>query len=147
MPRPLLHRREQPEGPPDEETKKRGRLLEGQEEAERQLKILKEREKLPRAKRKNEGSPQQLAVEMAAREARLEFLARVAKQHQCTVTAMGHHRDDQAETFLWRMMRGAGGIGLGGMKPLDSFPGTKSLRIARPFLGLGKHELRAFAKA
>jgi len=95
----------------------------------------------------DEEAVQEFGLEMAAREARLEFLARVAKQHQCTVTAMGHHRDDQAETFLWRMMRGAGGIGLGGMKPLDSFPGTKSLRIARPFLGLGKHELRAFAKA
>ena len=58
---------------------------------------------------------------MAAREARYKFLAAAAKKHRCKYIAIAHHADDQAETFLWRMMRGAGGEGLRGMQVLTDF--------------------------
>lgn len=96
---------------------------------------------------KNMAAIKRHGLEMAAREARLGFLARVAKRHRCGVVAMAHHREDQAETFLWRLMRGAGGIGLGGMKALETFPGESALKVARPFLGLAKEGLRRFAAA
>ena len=51
-------------------------------------------------------------IEMAAREERYKFLTTAAKKHKCKYIAIAHHADDQAETFLWRMMRGAGGEGL-----------------------------------
>ena len=96
---------------------------------------------------RNEKAIQQHGLEMAAREARLSFLASIAHRHRCKVVTMGHHRDDQAETFLWRMMRGAGGIGLGGMNALEKFPSERKLLIARPLLQFAKSELQQFALA
>ena len=85
-------------------------------------------------------------LEMAARRARHEFLAESAKVNHCNIITMAHHLDDQAETFLWRMMRGAGGKGLGGMREQDLFPGHKKLTIARPLLKIPKKDLRQFAE-
>ena len=85
-------------------------------------------------------------LEMAARRARHNFLADLAKSHHCRIVAMAHHLDDQAETFLWRMLRGAGGKGLGGMREQDLFTGQKKLTIARPLLQISKKDLRQFSK-
>lgn len=85
-------------------------------------------------------------LEMAARQARHEFLAQVAKKRRCGTVAIAHHLDDQAETFLWRLMRGAGGKGLGGMRARDPFPGHPKLTVARPFLQTPKRDLRQFAE-
>ena len=84
-------------------------------------------------------------LEMAARNARLSFLDNVARRHKCSYIATGHHRDDQVETFFWRLFRGAGGVGLGGMQQVDSFPLNMKLKIVRPFLVLGKDEIIKFA--
>ena len=85
-------------------------------------------------------------LEMAARKARLSFLAQAAKEHQCHWVAMAHHADDQVETFFWRLLRGAGGSGLGGMAAAALFPGNPNLQIARPFLGLRKAQILSHAK-
>lgn len=85
-------------------------------------------------------------LEMAARKARLSFLAQAAKEHQCHWVAMAHHADDQVETFLWRLLRGAGGSGLGGMAAAAFFPGNPDLQIARPLLELRKGEILSHAK-
>ena len=85
-------------------------------------------------------------LEMAARQARHEFLAQVAKKRRCGTVAMAHHLDDQAETFLWRLMRGAGGKGLGGMRAHGPFPGHPKLTVVRPFLQIPKRDLRQFAE-
>ena len=84
--------------------------------------------------------------EMAARLARHNFLAETARAHDCRIIVMAHHLNDQAETFLWRMLRGAGGKGLSGMREQDSFPGYKKLKIVRPVLQLTKQDLREFAE-
>ncbi len=86
-------------------------------------------------------------LEMAARKARLSFLAEAAKKHQCRWVAMAHHADDQVETFFWRLLRGAGGTGLGGIAAVASFPGHPDLQIARPLLGLRKAKILPYAKA
>ena len=95
--------------------------------------------------RDGDGAIRKHGLEMAARNARLDFLADAAREHGCSHIAMGHHADDQVETFFLRMLRGAGGIGLGGIKTTSEFPGQASLVLIRPQLEIPKAELREFA--
>jgi tRNA(Ile)-lysidine synthase len=73
-------------------------------------------------------------IEEVAREARRDYLRDVAKARGCTWIALAHQRDDQAETFLLRLVRGAGTTGLAGMRPID-------LPFVRPLLGFSRAEL------
>src|SRR6266404_4644303 len=57
------------------------------------------------------------SIEDAAREARYGFFERARRQFDADVVAVGHTRDDQAETFLLRLLRGAGPRGLAAMYP------------------------------
>ncbi len=77
------------------------------------------------------------SVEDAARVARHAFLERARVASGADVVAFGHTRDDQAETVLLRLMRGAGPRGLAGMHPRNG-------RSVRPLLGCRRHELRAW---
>jgi tRNA(Ile)-lysidine synthase len=56
-----------------------------------------------------------MSVQEAAREARLAVLDRTAAHLGCTKIALGHHADDQAETVLFRVLRGTGLAGLAGI--------------------------------
>ena len=55
---------------------------------------------------------QKLSIETAARQARYSFFAKAARQTRCHTLILAHHADDQAETFLFNLLRG-GGSGLG----------------------------------
>ena len=77
------------------------------------------------------------SVEDAARTARHAFLERARITAGADVIALGHTRDDQAETVLLRLIRGAGPRGLAGMHPRNG-------RIVRPLLGCRRDELRAW---
>ncbi|HEY3042647.1 MAG TPA: tRNA lysidine(34) synthetase TilS [Vicinamibacterales bacterium] len=77
------------------------------------------------------------SLEDAAREARYEFFERARQQFGADVVALGHTRDDQAETFLLRLLRGAGPRGLAAMYPQH---GT----IIRPVLDCRREELRTY---
>ena len=79
-------------------------------------------------------------TEDAARTARYEFLRRAASQIGATAIATGHTRDDQAETVLLHLTRGAGLAGLAGMRPLRD-------GIARPLLAIGRQETVAVCRA
>ncbi len=77
------------------------------------------------------------SVEDAARTARHEFFERARAELDAQVVALGHTRDDQAETFLLRLLRGAGARGLAAMYPRNG-------AIVRPLLDCRRADLRAY---
>lgn len=79
-----------------------------------------------------------LNPQAAARVLRYEFLKEVAQAHGAATIALAHHGDDQAETVLMHMIRGAGGAGLGGMAWSRS---EQQLTFVRPLLQLRKQEI------
>ena len=83
---------------------------------------------------------QRLSVEEAARRVRYEFLHRVAVQTTSDRVAVGHTRDDQAETFLLKLVRGAGLAGLAAIYPQRG-------EIIRPLLDVARADLRAFLES
>lgn len=80
-------------------------------------------------------------VEAAARRARYDALA--THLHEGEWLLLGHHRDDQVETVLLKLLRGAGPDGLGGMRALRPFgPG----QLWRPLLSLSRQQLRDYVE-
>jgi tRNA(Ile)-lysidine synthase len=90
---------------------------------------------------------QKVSVEMAARQARHEFLARAAHRKGIPTVALAHHADDQVELFFVRLLRGAGSQGLAGMKWSNTSPEDRRLVLVRPLLASSKAELETFAGA
>jgi tRNA(Ile)-lysidine synthase len=80
------------------------------------------------------------SIEDAARAARYEFFEHARRHFDADAVALGHTRDDQAETFLLRLLRGAGSRGLAGMHPRNG-------RFIRPLLECRRGELRALLEA
>jgi tRNA(Ile)-lysidine synthase len=78
-----------------------------------------------------------VSIERAAHDARYEFFARAAARLSATVVAVAHTKDDQAETFLLRLLRGAGPRGLSGMHPRSGI-------VIRPFVETSREDVRAF---
>lgn len=70
--------------------------------------------------------------ETAAREARHAALANLARARGIPAIAFGHHADDQAETLLWRLIRGTTPDGLAGMAVVA--PGPGGVTALRPLL-------------
>jgi tRNA(Ile)-lysidine synthase len=87
-----------------------------------------------------------LSVEMAARKLRHDFFARMAKERKIRVVALAHHADDQVELFFLRVLRGAGGEGLAGMKWRSPSPVDSKIILVRPLLDATKAELRGFVR-
>ncbi|MCL2645540.1 MAG: tRNA lysidine(34) synthetase TilS [Phycisphaerales bacterium] len=81
------------------------------------------------------------ASEQAARVARHRTLEAMASARRCYAVVMAHHADDQAETVLLRLFRGAGLEGLAGIATDTTVNG---MRILRPLLGLRRDELRDY---
>ena len=80
---------------------------------------------------------QNLSVEDAARRIRYDFMEQAAVLAGADRIAVGHTQDDQAETFLLKLMRGAGLTGLAGIHP-------KRGRVIRPLLDVSRSDLRAY---
>ncbi|MDX1994940.1 MAG: tRNA lysidine(34) synthetase TilS [bacterium] len=85
-----------------------------------------------------------VSIETAARNARYDFLAAAAREVGAKAIVVGHHADDQAETILMHLLRGAGVRGLSGMSACAAVPGHADLLLLRPLLGLPKSELQAY---
>src|SRR3954470_17839462 len=77
--------------------------------------------------------------EAAARRARYAFLEEVRQDAGARRVATAHHRDDQAETVLLRLLFGSGLEGLAGIRPVSPGRGT----VVRPLLGAPRAELAA----
>lgn len=83
------------------------------------------------------------AIQERARAARYALLSGWVKDKALGALLTAHHVDDQAETFLMRLSRGAGARGLGGMRPLTRVPGNGPA-LVRPLLGWRRSELEQY---
>ena len=81
-----------------------------------------------------------LSLEDAGRRARYAFFGRIAAEHGAVSVALAHHADDQAETVLMRLLRGAGGTGLAGMSPRSAG------RYVRPLLCVTRAEIESYLR-
>jgi tRNA(Ile)-lysidine synthase len=92
-------------------------------------------------------TPPSKGTEAWARQARYAFLAETARVFGAQVVATAHHADDQAETVLANILRGTGGRGLGGMRPVSQMPGATELTLIRPLLNTARADLVAYCRA
>ena len=81
-----------------------------------------------------------LSVEDAARRIRYDFMEQAADALGAARIAVGHTQYDQAETFLLKLIRGAGLTGLGGIHPRRG-------RVIRPLLDVARADLRQYLSA
>ena len=79
--------------------------------------------------------------ENSARDFRRKCFAECAAALSIGTVALAHHQDDQAETFLMHLLRGAGPDGLEAMRPETNLG---SVTVIRPMLGISKAEIRGF---
>ena len=82
-----------------------------------------------------------LNSERQTREIRRAFFKRATKEHDLQGIALGHTRSDQAETVLFRLLRGTGITGIAGMRMVS--PGE----LIRPLLVCSRAEVREWATA
>jgi tRNA(Ile)-lysidine synthase len=80
------------------------------------------------------------ALQERARAERYRLLAGWATDRGLDAIATGHHLDDQAETLVMRLARGAGVRGLAGMRAVSTVPGS-DIPLVRPLLGWRRGEL------
>lgn len=82
--------------------------------------------------------------EDAARTARYAVFRKRYRKQRADALILAHHADDQAETFLMRLLRGTGPDGLGCMKPDET---VGDIRILRPMLSMRREEIRDALRA
>ena len=82
---------------------------------------------------------QRLSLEEAGRVARHELLEQTLGETGARAVALGHHADDQAETVLMRLLRGAGSGGLSGMAHRSGWK-------VRPLLDAGREQIAEYAR-
>lgn len=85
----------------------------------------------------------QNGIEMAARQVRYRFFARIMRENQATILMTAHHANDQAETMLMKMVRGGQLDSLAGIA--DERPFANG-RLIRPLLNVSKAELYRYAR-
>ncbi len=81
------------------------------------------------------------AVEESARNARYDIISEFCLKNAINTVLLGHHLDDQIETFFLNLFRGSGTIGLGGMKILNV---KNNISFIRPLLSIRKGEIITF---
>ncbi|VFU11061.1 tRNA(Ile)-lysidine synthase [Methylocella tundrae] len=90
------------------------------------------------------GAKPRSKIQELAREARYALLFSHAARIGAEIVATAHHADDQAETILFRLLRGSG---LGGLSGMAASARRQGLMLSRPLLELPKAELIAFCEA
>ncbi len=84
-----------------------------------------------------------VSFEAYARQVRYRFFFTVARRYGYAVLATGHHADDQLETLLMRLLRGAGTQGLAGIPPVRNQDGV---RIIRPLISCSRETIETWMK-
>jgi tRNA(Ile)-lysidine synthase len=79
------------------------------------------------------------SVQKKAREIRLNYFKKLKKHYKMDYIALGHHKHDQSETVLHRLIRGAGFTGLSGISPIKD-------ELIHPLLSISKEELLEYLK-
>ncbi|SIT42606.1 tRNA(Ile)-lysidine synthase [Paraburkholderia piptadeniae] len=87
-----------------------------------------------------------VSIEAAARDARYRALDALCAQHRVQVLWLAQHADDQAETVLLQLLRGAGLAGLAAMAP-EHLPSGAPVTRVRPLLHLLRAQLERYAHA
>jgi len=86
------------------------------------------------------------SVEEAARALRYSFLAREAKRAGAGVVVTGHTLNDQAETVLLHIARGAGVDGVASMRGRSKWPFVRGPALARPLLCLSRGDIERYCR-
>ena len=86
-----------------------------------------------------------MGIEEAARELRYRFLLDTARENACPVVATAHTANDNAETVLFHLIRGAGTRGLGGIPPVRVL--GAGVRLIRPLLNVTRGEVEDYLAA
>ncbi|HEX6102108.1 MAG TPA: tRNA lysidine(34) synthetase TilS [Alphaproteobacteria bacterium] len=88
------------------------------------------------------------SIQERARRLRYTLLIEHCREARIAHLLLAHHRDDQAETVLMRLVRGSGLRGLAGMAPASLAPASGGhVRLLRPLLASPKARLRATLEA
>ena len=82
-------------------------------------------------------------IESQARNLRYEALTQMCEAHKIQDLLLAHHLDDQAETVLIQLMRGAGLPGLSAMPQVKS---NELIHLWRPFLNMRRKDLESYAE-
>lgn len=82
---------------------------------------------------------EKMSLEEAGRKARYDAFAKTMKKYNADKIAIAHHQNDQAETFLYRVVRGTGIYGAGAMREKDG-------NLIRPLLCVKKEEIVKYLK-
>ncbi len=93
---------------------------------------------------RSEARAGKLNLEETARGLRYEFLRSAAGAWGATRIATGHTMNDQAETFLMRLLRGSGLSGLAGIEPVSA---AGQVPVVRPLLGVLRQDVEAYLRA
>lgn len=89
---------------------------------------------------------EKLSLEDAARRIRYRFFAEEARKAGAGVVLLGHTLDDQAETVLLHLLRGAGIEGLAGMRPRSAWPLGEGPDAGRPLLAVRREETERYCR-
>lgn len=103
------------------------------------LAFVSRRVNVPAIARKNKKS-----IEMAGRDVRYRFLLEIAQRVSANVIATAHTLNDQSETVILKLVRGAGRTGLSGILRSTEYNG---IRIIRPMLDITRKEIENFLQA
>ncbi len=82
--------------------------------------------------------------ESDARQARYDWLVEIARARAASALAVGHTRDDQAETILHRIVRGTGLHGLAGIPRRRLLATDPEIVLVRPLLAVTRYQIRAY---
>lgn len=85
------------------------------------------------------------SMELAARLSRHEYFAYCASKHECRRVLLAHHADDQAETVLFKLLRGSGGL-QGMTYSRRHTVADEELELLRPLLLTPREEINQYIK-
>ena len=88
-----------------------------------------------------------ISIEMAARDLRYGWFARLCRENGYMAVAVAHNANDNAETLILNLLRGTGLRGLGGMSMVSDLLNAAPLKLIRPLLDCSRKMIEGYAFA